>query len=222
MGGTAALVFALGATALSTSLLHQYGLGLFVGMPFVMGLTSVLIYGQRRRRKLSECLGVSLLAVLIAAVALLALAFEGIICLIMAAPLAGGMALIGGGAGYFIQAQRWREDPSRLCCVALLAVPLWMGGEHLEPTPAPLLAVTSGVEIEAAPERVWRYVVAFSELPPPTDWIFRAGVAYPMRAEIQGHGVGAERRCVFSTGPFVEPIEVWDESIAFICACSIM
>ncbi|HYE98796.1 MAG TPA: hypothetical protein VEJ18_07790, partial [Planctomycetota bacterium] len=31
------------------------------------------------------------------------------------------------------------------------------------------------------------------------------------RAEIRGRGVGAVRRCVFSTGPFVEPITVWDE-----------
>ena len=32
-----------------------------------------------------------------------------------------------------------------------------------------------------------------------------------MRAEIRGTGVGAVRRCIFSTGVFVEPIEVWDE-----------
>jgi len=49
------------------------------------------------------------------------------------------------------------------------------------------------------------------EIAPPTEWIFRAGIAYPMRAEIVGNGQGAERRCVFSTGAFVEPIEVWDE-----------
>jgi hypothetical protein len=36
-------------------------------------------------------------------------------------------------------------------------------------------------------------------------------VAYPIRAEINGRGPGAVRRCVFSTGAFVEPIEVWDE-----------
>ena len=54
-------------------------------------------------------------------------------------------------------------------------------------------------------------MVTFSELSAPTEWIFRAGVAYPLRAEIQGRGVGAVRHCVFSTGPFVEPIEVWDE-----------
>ena len=51
----------------------------------------------------------------------------------------------------------------------------------------------------------------FGELPPPTEAIFRLGIAYPVRAEIQGRGVGAVRHCVFSTGLFVEPIEVWDE-----------
>jgi len=54
-------------------------------------------------------------------------------------------------------------------------------------------------------------VVAFAEIPPPKEWLFRAGIAYPIRAEISGHGVGAVRHCVFSTGPFVEPIEVWDQ-----------
>lgn len=31
-----------------------------------------------------------------------------------------------------------------------------------------------------------------------------------MRAEIDGQGPGAIRRCEFSTGPFIEPITVWD------------
>jgi hypothetical protein len=54
-------------------------------------------------------------------------------------------------------------------------------------------------------------VVAFAEIPPPKELLFRAGIAYPIRAEISGRGVGAVRHCIFSTGPFVEPIEVWDE-----------
>jgi len=54
-------------------------------------------------------------------------------------------------------------------------------------------------------------VVAFSEIPAPQEWMFRAGIAYPIRAEMLGTGVGAERHCVFSTGAFVEPIQVWDE-----------
>jgi hypothetical protein len=53
-------------------------------------------------------------------------------------------------------------------------------------------------------------VVAFSELPPPRELLFRAGVAYPMRATIEGAGPGATRRCEFSTGSFVEPITRWE------------
>lgn len=55
-----------------------------------------------------------------------------------------------------------------------------------------------------------RRVVAFSELPPPSQWFFEAGIAYPVRARIDGEGVGAIRRCEFSTGAFVEPITAWD------------
>lgn len=32
----------------------------------------------------------------------------------------------------------------------------------------------------------------------------------PLRAEIDGSGVGAVRRCIFTTGTFVEPIEAWE------------
>ena len=65
--------------------------------------------------------------------------------------------------------------------------------------------------IDAPPDEVWRHVVSFSDLEPPNDWLFRSGVAYPIRARIEGTGVGAVRHCEFSTGAFVEPIEVWDE-----------
>jgi hypothetical protein len=77
---------------------------------------------------------------------------------------------------------------------------------------APVFAVTTTVEIDAAPEAVWPHVVAFSDLPEPAEWLFRSGIAYPKRARIEGSGRGAVRYCEFSTGPFVEPIEVWDES----------
>src|SRR4030095_11494964 len=54
-------------------------------------------------------------------------------------------------------------------------------------------------------------VVSFSDLPDPQEWYFRAGLAYPKRARINGRGPGAVRYCEFSTGPFVEPIDVWEE-----------
>ena len=65
--------------------------------------------------------------------------------------------------------------------------------------------------VNARPEQVWKHVVTFSELPEPKEWYFHAGLAYPKRARIVDQGLGAVRYCEFSTGPFVEPIEVWNE-----------
>ncbi len=73
-----------------------------------------------------------------------------------------------------------------------------------------MFAVTTQITVAASPEQVWKHVVAFSQLPEPHEWFFRAGIAYPQRAHIDGSGAGAVRYCEFSTGAFVEPVEIWD------------
>src|SRR5688500_19299188 len=73
------------------------------------------------------------------------------------------------------------------------------------PRSCPLLPYTT--LFRSPPEVVWRHVVTFPELPPPTELMFRAGVAAPTRARIEGSGVGAVRYCDFTTGSFVEPID---------------
>jgi hypothetical protein len=65
--------------------------------------------------------------------------------------------------------------------------------------------------IKAPPSVVWNNVIAFPNLPEPTEPIFKLGIAYPIGAEIRGRGPGAIRRCQFSTGAFLEPIKIWDE-----------
>jgi len=102
-------------------------------------------------------------------------------------------------------------DARRVIWVMLLFLPVFMGAEKLGSPQAPTYAVTTAIEIDAPPESVWANVIGFGQIPPPTDWLFRAGIAYPVRAEITGRGPGALRRCVFSTGSFVEPITDWHE-----------
>jgi hypothetical protein len=93
--------------------------------------------------------------------------------------------------------------------MALLA-PLFVAAE---PRAAPPVhEVVTVVELAAPPEVVWRHVVSFPDLPPPTEVVFRIGVAAPTRARIVGTGVGATRFCDFTTGSFVEPITAWDEN----------
>lgn len=207
----ATVALAVGAMVFGTQLLRSYGWGLFVGVPFAMGFLAALIHGAREPRTLAQSQGVALAAVGVAGMGFLLAAFEGLICLLMAAPLALILAAIGAQAGHAIQNLRVRRPPTQYYCVPVLAIPLMFSIERLDPVTPPTFSVATVLEIDAPVERVWKHVIEFNELPPPTEWIFKLGIAYPIRAEIRGHGVGAVRHCVFSTGPFVEPIKVWDE-----------
>jgi len=205
------------ATFLSVTGLGQYGWGLFVGLPFCMGLGAVLLYGYHSEKRLAPCLGVACLSVTMLGLALLALAIEGVICLAMAAPLGLILASLGGAVGYCIQRRPPGQEgpglsPAHRVLVGLaLSLPALMGAESLQAQEPPIYPVTSSVIVNAPPAKVWPQVIQFSRMPPPHEGIFRCGVAYPIQARLDGRGVGAIRRCVFSTGPFVEPITVWDE-----------
>lgn len=190
----------------------EYGWGLFVGLPFLLGLNAALIHGWHAPRSLLSCLAAGAAAVGVLAAALLALAIEGLMCVVMAAPIGLVLALLGATLGWTIQSNRIAPRALPPAMVMLLAVlPLLMAAEARDPGPAPLIAVVTTVEVDAPPERVWENVVSFSELPPPESKLFELGIAYPVRARIEGRGVGAVRKCEFSTGPFVEPITVWDQ-----------
>jgi uncharacterized membrane protein YhaH (DUF805 family) len=202
----------LGLALLGSQLLTNYGWGLFVALPFAMGFAAAAIYGVRQPRSLRGCIGVACLSTGLLAAALLALAFEGIVCIIMAAPIAVPLAGFGGACAHRVQRRaQFRRDAPVYLSALLIFVPGVEWTEHAVAPPAPIFVVRSAIDVHASPERVWKQVVAFSEIPPPTEWMFRAGIAYPIRAEIVGSGPGAERHCVFSTGAFVEPVEVWDE-----------
>jgi uncharacterized membrane protein YhaH (DUF805 family) len=204
-----ALVLAM--TQFSSALLKGYGWGLFIGLPFVLGLFSSLVYGHHQPRSLTECIAVASFSVVFSCIVLFAAAVEGAICIAMAAPLALALAAMGAVLGYLIQRRPGPSSHSAALLLVLLGVPALMGAERIDGIVEPVLPVVTSIDISAPPETVWRNVVTFSELPAPAHWIFKLGFAYPTRATIVGHGVGAVRHCEFTTGPFVEPITVWDE-----------
>lgn len=205
-------ILGLGFVVLGTIVIGAYGWGLFVALPFCLGMFSVLLYSYHEPREWDSCFAVSLLPVALVGIALIFVAMEGVICVLMAAPFALGLAALGGGLGYAIQSRHWRpKQAPAVFSILILLVPATFGLERTAALRPPAYVVHTAIEVNAPPERVWNQVVAFAEIPPPKEMLFRAGIAYPIRAEISGHGVGAVRHCVFSTGPFVEPIEVWNE-----------
>jgi len=199
-------------TVLGTEVLKSYGWGLFVALPFCLGLFSVLVYGYHEPRTYSSCIAVSLVPIVLLGAVLLLVMIEGVICILMAAPFALALAAFGGMLGYAIQAGYWlHKGTPAMLSIVFLFTPAFQSVEHWAKRQPETFEVRTAIEVNAPPEKVWNQVVAFAEIPPPTELLFRAGIAYPIRAEVSGHGVGAVRHCIFSTGPFAEPIEVWDE-----------
>lgn len=211
----AAIAIATGAAAcallvfLWVDVLSAYSFALFFGVPFFASTLTAWIFTRLYREAGQiEAAICSLLMLAAVAIGLLALAAEGAVCLFMASPLAIGIGFVGGMFGHAI-AHGGRQE-LRPSILGFIAMPALM---FATATPSPALnmhVVLSSVDIDAAPDVVWPRVIAFSPIEPPSDWLFKLGVAYPVRARIEGSGVGAIRYCEFSTGAFVEPITVWD------------
>jgi uncharacterized membrane protein YhaH (DUF805 family) len=206
-----ATLLGVSCVAVGTRALVTYGWGLFAAIPFSQGAVAALLYGVHRRRTVAESVNVALLSMVLTFGVLLAVALEGGICVVMAAPIALVLAIVGALFGHVIQNRdsNIRFDGAALIVLVILA-PAVMGVESAVPRTAPLYAVRSEIVIDAPPNVVWRNVIHFPDLPPPTETIFRLGVAYPERARIVGHGIGALRYCEFSTGDFIEPITDWE------------
>ncbi len=225
--GAAIVVFA-GGSAACVLLLHlltgtfiapnfssmnpTYGFVMFCGIPFILGVFAAIARALAGYRGVSASL-IAVIAILVLnGIMVLFTGAEGIICLMMAFPIVFVIALLGSALTSAIcNASGFPRGPAAgaFSMVALL-LPLQSIEGKLD-VPDPVYEVTTSVHVNAPPAAVWSKLVAFSEIAPPEEWVFKTGVAYPIRARIEGDGVGAVRYCEFTTGAFVEPIEVWDE-----------
>ena len=207
------MLVGLGITMLvllaSIYLLADYGASIFFSSPILLGV--ICGYSQTRRTGSASAwgaIGVSFWAIILGCGILIVLAFEGVVCIFMALPIMLPAAALGGLVGHLIAVSTSAKGPSWMILVMLM--PSSAVIEHALTQPS-LFEVVSVVEVDAPVEEVWQQVVAFPEITSPPGTMFWLGVAYPVRARIEGTGVGAVRYCEFSTGDFVEPITVWDQ-----------
>ncbi len=207
-GVAAAATIGLGVLFIwmSTILAASYGTSLFLAMPTLLGFLAGWIYNREGARPAGETVGVVLTAMLVLGLVLLLFAWEGVVCLVLALPLSIPLAVMGGVLGRGFAG----VGTPRGAVAGMLLLPVGLAVDVGLPPATPAREILTTIEIDAPVERVWESVISFPELAPPTEPIFRAGVAYPVRARIEGTGVGAIRYCEFSTGSFVEPITVWE------------
>jgi hypothetical protein len=197
------LVILTGAGGLALLRAGIFGWTIFVVAPLLIGGITEWAYRSETQRK-AALLGA--IGAFGATFSLLVLGVEGLICILMTLPLAVPIGALGGMIVFHL-----RQSPAAARGAALLLLVPPASLRYDATARPPVFEVHSSLEIAASPEVVWRNVVTFSDLQEPREWYFRAGLAYPKRARIEGSGTGAVRYCEFSTGPFVEPIDVWNE-----------
>ena len=190
---------------------RDYSWGLFIGLPFFLGAASTFIYTWKRSVARVSARNHAFKALLIFCIGLLLFAWEGVICLIMVSPLGLLFTYIGYLLTYELQKAVSRKTSNATLIILLVSVPGLMAFDHSRIGADELRSVQTTIDINASPEQVWRQVVSFPELNDPTEFLFKAGIAFPINATINGSGVGAVRHCNFSTGAFVEPITTWDQ-----------
>lgn len=206
-------LFGWACTYFTTDILKAYSYGLFMWLPFVIGAVSTFIYNYKNRQISGKrARNNAYLTLLIFCIGLLLFAWEGIICLVMAAPLGILFTYFGYLFAHAFSRSIWDNGAHTASILMFISVPAFMVFDGKNVVIDPLRSVTTSIEINASPQAVWKNVVAFPQLTEPTEFVFKTGIAYPINATIDGRGVGAIRHCNFSTGSFVEPIKVWDEA----------
>lgn len=203
-------IIGLGGAALSVRGFEQYGWSLFLGLPVVVSFLSAFAWCFKRQKSFGSAYGISCLSILALGGIIMLFALDGLICLLMALPLAIVLALLGTTLGRGVGSSFGPAGRSTIASLLCVAFPLLVGFEHATTPPPIIREVTTSVLIDAPIEDVWDTVIAFPKITETPTGIFRFGIAYPVEARIEGRGVGAVRYCTFSTGSFVEPITEWN------------
>lgn len=203
---TILIVFIVGG--LSIYGLGEYGLVVFLFVPFLIGFLPPYIIGRQAPITKSEAYSLSFLTLGLSCLLMLVFAMEGMICIIMASPILALLTLLGAYTSYKITSSKWNNPTNTTFLLALTAIGLMSFDAIKE---AVLIPVKTQVVVDAPIEAVWENVVTFNTIAEPTDWLFKTGISYPTDATIKGTGVGAIRYCNFTTGSFVEPITTWNE-----------
>ncbi len=206
-GTLSGVAIILVAVAVSAIVFRAYGWGLFVLTPFVVGVTTGFLVNRQELQTTKATNALVLLSAALGSFGLILFALEGLVCLILAAPLGALVAIAGGALGR--RAARIGKGPmGPLYSIALL--PAMFALDALYP-PAVIMVTDESILIEASAPQVWQAVTSDEPIREPATLVGLLGLAYPERAHFSGRGVGAIRTGYFSTGEAREQITDWNE-----------
>jgi hypothetical protein len=205
--------------AISTQQFKAYGVTLFICSPFICGLAASVLYNLSRpsgeQRFFRPALAVVVTLALACTMVLLIMGgIEGVICVIMAFPVALVMALIGAVVGQGIAVGMGSSNARRpvpVLAALVLVYPALQSYESTVTPPPPLHEVVTRRIVAAPPARVWAALVRPVQYPERVGLLFRAGVAYPTRTALHTSQAGQQQLAVTYSGNSVAylPVTNW-------------
>lgn len=187
-------------------------------VPYALGVLTAALYppALRERRALCwifwlfmPCVSVGLMVIVV-----MAFAWEGAICVAMAAPIALVMGMTGGLTVGIFETLRRRPMP-RVAVASCLVLPFVFGpAEARVPPEDDIRTVTTAIDIAADARTVWRNVVRVPMIgddEQTTGFFQKMGIPRPLEATLSGDGVGALREARFARGiAFHEHVTEWE------------
>ena len=212
----AALAFALAVYWLLSVVNPSDGLvgfGFLAVLPAALAAFVSYVSDPLARKSIGSYLMVPVWLVLAASVLAVVALPEGIICILMLAPIWLAAGVVGAGITYFLRnrIQAGRHHVSALALMPLLV----MAAEPHLPRPAAEVTVSRSIDIAAAPEAVWPLLEGAGAIGPEEGiWTVTQsliGVPRPQAARLEGQGIGALRRAEWQRGiRFDEVITEWE------------
>ncbi|MFM7201664.1 MAG: hypothetical protein ACKO6N_12820 [Myxococcota bacterium] len=184
-------------------------------VPFTIGLITVYLGEQEQRLGWATRLTLPLLPAFLALVAALALAWEGIICIILWLPLYLLMAALGGLVAGILRSLIDHHRNRNLTFASLMVLPFLSAPleKQLE-LPQDQRIVQTYIDIQAAPEVVWQNIIRVPRFKPEeqrTSLSHLIGFPKPLEATLSHEGIGGIRHATFEGNVlFIETITAWE------------
>lgn len=200
-----AFILFMGFVFLETKMV-EYGVTFFIIFPISLGFAMGTL-GPKNRQ-----VGYVTIGVILFLGFLIANAWEGFVCVLMALPL----FLISLWVGIFAQkrAMKKESNDSQKLMITLAPLVILLLGNSIERmlTPEPqLITVRTEVELAYAPEQVFDQVKAMDKLDAKKTCGLWLGLPAPYRCELEADTIGAKRNCLFPNGKIVAEITQYEK-----------
>jgi hypothetical protein len=184
-------------------------------MPFAMGVISVYVAELKEPRRPWVWVLLPWLPVAAALATTMLALLEGLICVVIFAPLALVLSSAGGVAGGVAGRMTRSRQAKNITVACVMVLPLFTAGwENQAFYELDLRRVENVIDIQAPPEVVWRNIervraISTNELP--DSWTRKIGFPDPVEATLSHEGVGGVRNASFTGGVlFIETIDQWE------------